>query len=173
MSEIKTCPTLLRRAAGSADEPWLKRLFAQLRGLDAALIEACPALLDQQWQLQRRIFANDYPDARTELILLDGEPIGVLTLDDRPDSLRIVEIGLELCQRGRGLGEQLLREVIAHADRQGKALELAVMRHNPAVRLYQRLGFENLAGVPDEAQLQMRREPAQPVCSLRSASSSR
>ncbi|WP_315810234.1 GNAT family N-acetyltransferase [Pseudomonas sp. C9-3] len=161
MSEIKTRPTLLRRAAGSADEPWLKRLFAQLRGLDAALIEACPALLEQQWQLQQRIFASDFPGARTELLLLDGEPIGVLTIDEGPNSLRIVEIGLEANQRGRGIGECLLREVIAHADRQGKALELAVMRHNPAVRLYQRLGFESLPGVPDEAQWQMRREPAQ------------
>lgn len=163
MSEIKTRPTLLRRAAGSADEPWLKRLFAQLRGLDAALIAACPALLDQQWQLQQRIFASDYPGAHTELILLDGEPIGVLTLDEGPRSLRIVEIGLELHQRGRGVGERLLREVIAHADRQGKTLELAVMRHNPAVRLYQRLGFKSLTVAPDEAQWQMRREPVQPT----------
>ncbi|MGE9762866.1 GNAT family N-acetyltransferase [Pseudomonas sp. PDM20] len=163
MSEIKTRPTLLRRPADSADEPWLKRLFAQLRGLDAALIAACPALLDQQWQLQQRIFASDYPGALTELILLDGEAIGVLTLDDRPDSLRILEIGLEQHQRGRGLGEQLLREVVAHADHQGKALELAVMRHNPAVRLYQRLGFASLGGAPDEAQWQMRREPVQPA----------
>lgn len=163
MSEIKTRPTLLRRAAGSADEPWLKRLFAQLRGLDAAMVEACPALLEQQWQLQQRIFASDYPGACTELILLDGEPIGVLTLDERQDSLRIVEIGLEAHLRGLGVGEQLLLEVIAHADRQGKPLELAVMRHNPAVRLYRRLGFESLAGAPDEAQWQMRREPLQPV----------
>ncbi|MBV7585310.1 GNAT family N-acetyltransferase [Pseudomonas sp. PDM33] len=163
MSEIKTRPTLLRRAAGSADEPWLKRLFAQLRGLDAAMIEACPALLDQQWQLQQRIFASDYPGARTELILLDGEPIGVLTLEEREDSLRIVEIGLEAHQRGRGVGEQLLLEVIAQADHQSKPLELAVMRHNPAVRLYLRLGFERLAGAPDEAQWQMRREPVHPA----------
>ena len=163
MSEIKPHPTLFRRTAGSADQPWLKRLFAQLRGLDAAMVEACPALLEQQWQLQQRIFASDFPGARTELILLDGQPIGVLTLDERQDSLRIVEIGLKPHQRGRGVGEQLLLEVIAHADLQGKPLELAVMRHNPAVRLYQRLGFESLPSAPDEAQWQMRREPAHPA----------
>ncbi|QRY77348.1 GNAT family N-acetyltransferase [Pseudomonas sp. PDNC002] len=163
MSEIKTCFEPRRRAAEDADGPWLKRLFAQLRGLDQTLIDACPGLLEQQWQLQQRIFASDYPAARTELILLGDEPIGVLTLDENPGRLRIVEIGLDARHRGQGVGERLLREVVAYADRQGKALELAVMRHNPAVRLYQRLGFQTLQGAPDDAQWHMRRAPSQPT----------
>ena len=46
-------------------------------------------------------------------------------------------------------------------DLQGKALELAVMRHNPALSLYQRLGFREQPGGDDEVQVQMRREPLQ------------
>lgn len=35
------------------------------------------------------------------------------------------------------------------------------MAHNPAIRLYQRLGFRTLPASAVEVQLQMRREPVQ------------
>jgi len=44
--------------------------------------------------------------------------------------------------RGQGIGSDLLRHLIAAAQRQYPALSLSVSSENPAVRLYQRLGFE-------------------------------
>lgn len=158
---MKAGAELKRRLACDSDEPWLRQLFAQLRGLQPELLAACPELLEQQWQLQRRVFASHYPDARTEVVLIDAEPVGVLTWHEGSKAIRLLDIGLEIRYRGRGLGEWLLRELIGHADLQGKTLELAVMRHNPALRLYQRLGFRALFGAEDEVQLQMRREPQQ------------
>ncbi|MDA8482774.1 GNAT family N-acetyltransferase [Pseudomonas resinovorans] len=161
MTEIKTADMLTKRAATAADEPWMRQLFAQLRGLDPAMIAACPALLEQQWQLQQRVFASHYPEAHTELVLLDDAPIGLITLHEGASTIRVLEIGLEARYRGRGYGQWLLGDLTRHADRQGKALELAVMGHNPAIRLYQRLGFRALPANADEVQLQMRREPVQ------------
>ena len=161
MIEIKTADILTKRAATAADEPWRRQLFAQLRGLDPALIAACPALLEQQWQLQQRVFASHYPEAHTELVLLDDAPIGLITLNEGASTIRVLEIGLEARYRGRGYGQWLLADLTHHADRQGKALELAVMGHNPVIRLYQRLGFRTLPASADEVQLQMRREPVQ------------
>lgn len=158
MNEMRT-GALTRRAAGAADEPWLRQLFAQLRGLQPALLAACPELLEQQWQLQRRVFANHYPEARTEILLLEAAPVGALTWHEGATAIRLLDIGLEERYRGQGLGERLLQELIGQADQQGKALELAVIRHNPALRLYQRLGFQAQPGAQDEVQLQMRREP--------------
>lgn len=165
MNEIKIGGELKRRAASEADEPWLRQLFAQLRGLQPALLAACPALLEQQWQLQQRVFAGHYPEARTEIVLADAVPIGILTWHQGATVIRLLDIGLEERYRGLGLGERLLKELIELADQQGKALELAVMRHNPALRLYQRLGFHTQPGVQDEVQLQMRREPQQALWS--------
>lgn len=119
-------------------------------------------MLEQQWQLQRRVFASHYSDARTEVVLIGAEPVGALTWHEGAQAIRLLDIGLQARYRGQGLGERLLRALISQADQQGKALELAVMRHNPALRLYQRLGFRVLSSAGDEVQLQMRRE-AQPA----------
>lgn len=159
MAEIKTIANFQRRIANETDILWLRQLFAQLRGLSPDLQVACPELLEQQWQLQRQVFASHYPDARTEVVLLDAEPVGALTWHAGATSIRLLDIGLQECYRGKGLGERLLRELIDQADLQGKALELAVMRHNPALRLYLRLGFHVQPGAQNEVQLQMRREP--------------
>src|SRR5262249_34084632 len=43
--------------------------------------------------------------------------------------------------QGRGLGARLIRELLLAAQREGAAVRLSVLRANPALRLYQRLGF--------------------------------
>lgn len=159
MDEIKTNETLHKRCASDMDEPWLRWLFAQLRGLQPELLVACPGLLEQQWQLQRRVFASQYPDACTEVVLLGDTPVGVLSWHESATVIRLLEIGLEQHYRGLGLGGRLLSDLLQHADQRGKALELAVMPHNPALRLYRRLGFRVQTGHDDQLQLQMRREP--------------
>ncbi|WP_353981958.1 GNAT family N-acetyltransferase [Salinicola endophyticus] len=159
MAEIKTIANFRRRIANETDTPWLRQLFAQLRGLSPDLQATCPELLEQQWQLQRRVLTSHYPRALTEIVLIDAEPVGALTWHAGATSIRLLDIGLEAQHRGQGLGERLLKELIGQADLQGKALELAVMRHNPALRLYLRLGFHVQSGAQDEVQLQMRREP--------------
>lgn len=43
----------------------------------------------------------------------------------------------------RGIGQRLIEESVARLDAQGlRELHLAVTRDNPAIRLYQRLGFQ-------------------------------
>lgn len=151
-------PALQIRPAQAADEPWQRQLFANLRGFDPAMLAACPPLLDQQWQLQQA-FLNDYPEAQTQIILSAGRAIGIITLHQRTNIWRLLEIGLEPNYRSQGIGQRLLHALTELADSQGQVLELAVMPHNPALRLYQRLGFIALAESEADLQLQMRREP--------------
>lgn len=171
-ADCAAVPTLQLRPAQPADEPWQRQLFANLRGLDPAMLAACPPLLDQQWQLQQRAFMHDYPGARTQIILSAGQAIGVITLHQGTSAWRLLEIGLEPDCRGQGIGQRLLQALTEFADSQGQTLELAVMRHNPALRLYQRLGFVALAESAADLQLQMRRESDQTSCCKRSASNS-
>ena len=44
-------------------------------------------------------------------------------------------------RQGQGLGTQIIKDVLAAADRQGLAVELQVFSENPAARLYEKLGF--------------------------------
>jgi ribosomal protein S18 acetylase RimI-like enzyme len=52
-----------------------------------------------------------------------------------------ISIGVKQVARGQGVGEMLLRSLIAEATRRGLGLCLNVRSTNPARRLYERVGF--------------------------------
>lgn len=57
-----------------------------------------------------------------------------------------VSIGVVESFRGQGVGASLLRALRLEADRRGVGLCLNVRDTNPAVRLYQKIGFERVHG---------------------------
>ena len=60
----------------------------------------------------------------------------------------LIEISLLPEQRGKGVGAQLIEGVIAEATSAGKRVSLTVEQQNPAIRLYQRLGFTTVEERP-------------------------
>jgi ribosomal protein S18 acetylase RimI-like enzyme len=61
-----------------------------------------------------------------------------------------ISVAVEPDQRGRGVGTALLRALCELARQEGiAALSLSVERDNPALRLYQRLGFVEVEGTAD------------------------
>ena len=75
------------------------------------------------------------------MILVDGEPAGRLYLHRGPSEIRIVDIALVPEHRGGGVGTRLLEDLFAEADEGGKSVTIHVERMNPALSLYERLGF--------------------------------
>ena len=59
--------------------------------------------------------------------------------------------------RGRGLGTALLRHLLDRADREHDAVSLSVSLSNPARRLYERFGFQAVAGPAGGAVVMLRR----------------
>jgi GNAT superfamily N-acetyltransferase len=57
-----------------------------------------------------------------------------------------VSIGVREDARGQGIGEALLRSLIQEAKRRGVGLCLNVRDSNPALRLYERVGFRLVPG---------------------------
>jgi ribosomal protein S18 acetylase RimI-like enzyme len=57
-----------------------------------------------------------------------------------------LSIGVNPNMRGRGVGEKLMRALIAEAADRGLGLCLSVRSENPARRLYTRLGFRDIPG---------------------------
>jgi ribosomal protein S18 acetylase RimI-like enzyme len=55
--------------------------------------------------------------------------------------MRIIDIALLPAWRGRGIGGRLLRGLQEEAAAGSKPLTIHVERMNPALRLYERLGF--------------------------------
>ncbi|RSS82001.1 GNAT family N-acetyltransferase [Streptomyces sp. WAC06614] len=83
-----------------------------------------------------------------------GAPLGHVSLLRRADGsgARLGRVLIAPEARGRGLGEQLLTQVLdrAFGELDLPAVDLGVYTHNTAaVRLYERLGFRTEAVLPD------------------------
>ena len=102
------------------------------------------AFLDQQFAAQSQHYAEHYPTARFDIIEREGQPIGRLYVDVWPTQIRIVDIALLPQARGEGIGTFLLRNVFAEATAAGKRVTIHVEAFNPALRLYERLGFRQV-----------------------------
>jgi ribosomal protein S18 acetylase RimI-like enzyme len=89
-------------------------------------------------------YSKHYHDADFLIIEREGKRIGRLYLWRGRDDIRIVDIALIAEARGAGIGGALLREVMEEAARSGKTASIHVERENPALHLYQRLGFEQV-----------------------------
>ena len=99
------------------------------------------AFLRMQFDAQDAWWRENYAQARFDVILVDGEPAGRLYVHRGPSEIRIVDIALLPEYRGGGVGTRLLEDLLAEGDEDGKSLTIHVERMNPALRLYERLGF--------------------------------
>jgi len=65
-----------------------------------------------------------------------------LYLDNSDHEIRIVDIALlpQFC--GQGIGGKILKTILETGDQAHKAVSIHVEKNNPALNLYQRLGFQ-------------------------------
>jgi GNAT superfamily N-acetyltransferase len=109
--------------------------------------DAMRGYVEQTWgrwdpEEQRRKHADDFTPATHRIVLVDEEAAGLVALEDLPDHLWLVKLYLRAPYRGRGIGSQLLRDVLGAARALGKPVRLRVLRVNTgARRLYERHGF--------------------------------
>jgi len=138
-------PAITRRAVCPEDKEFLYALYASTRAMEMAMTgwsdEEKESFLRMQFHAQTTDYARNYTDAQFDLILCDGEPAGRLYLDRRQDEIRIVDIALMPEFRNRGIGSDLLADVMSEAEGRGKAVTIHVEINNPAMALYNRLGF--------------------------------
>lgn len=145
-SRPSSYPGITLRPLEDRDGDLLFRLFAAARPDLLAAIAGWSAaerdtLLRMQFDARETQYARDYPDARVDVIVSGGEPIGGLYVALRPGELQIVDVTLLPEHRNRGIGRALLEDLLAEAGRSGRRVSLHVERSNPARRLYERLGF--------------------------------
>lgn len=94
-----------------------------------------------QFDAQDAWWHENYAEATFDVILADGEPAGRLYVHRGRSEIRIVDIALLPEQRGKGVGTRLLEDLLAEGDAGAKRVTIHVERMNPALRLYDRLGF--------------------------------
>jgi GNAT superfamily N-acetyltransferase len=79
---------------------------------------------------------------RGQIVQVDNQPVGVLTLADWGDQLHLVWMALLPTWQGQGLGSELMACCQDRALKLGKPLTLQVLRNNPAVTFYEKFGFK-------------------------------
>lgn len=136
------------RPATPADYDFMRRLYHATRAeemLQFPLDEAQKAaFLDQQFAAQFQHYGIHYPTCERNIIEKDGQPIGRLWIDEWKDQIRLVDIALLAPWRGSGAGTRLVKDVLARGRRAGKPVTIHVEGFNPALRLYERLGFQHV-----------------------------
>ena len=133
------------RPVGPDDQPFLLRVYAGTRAEELAPLpwtdEQKAAFVGHQFAAQSAHYAEHYTGMSSDVIVAEGVPAGRLLVARWSEEIRIVDIALLAEFRGGGVGTGLLRDLIAEARKAGKRLSIHVEVHNPAMGLYERLGF--------------------------------
>lgn len=146
MSEVRTtAPAVALRPVTPEDLPFLERVYGSTRAEELALVdwsdEQKAAFVRMQFAAQHSYYQEHYGDADFLVIQVDGVPAGRLYVARWPRQIRLVDITLLPEHRGSGIGTALLGDLMAEATAAGKTLTIHVEVYNPALRLYERLGF--------------------------------
>jgi ribosomal protein S18 acetylase RimI-like enzyme len=144
MAALATAAITLR-PAGPDDDTLLRRVYASVRADELAQVqwsdEVKDVFLRHQFDAQHAHYRENYVGASFDVIEVDGEPVGRLYVARWSDEIRIMDIALLPEHRGAGVGTALLRELLDEGAQSGKRVSIHVEMNNPALRLYERLGF--------------------------------
>lgn len=139
------------------DDNFIYEVYASTRADELAgipwTVPQKDAFVRMQLELRERQYRAEYPAAITEVILRGGIPAGTMITLKTADAMRLMDIAILPQFRGAGIGTTILRRL----QKEGKKVSLHVLKQNPAVHLYAKLGFVSVA--EDSMYLQMAWSP--------------
>jgi len=101
-------------------------------------------------------FRLRWEPTQVRIIQLDESDIGWLQSVIEDDTLFLAQIFIDTAFQRRGIGTEVMKRLIGEAARAHQAMTLGVVKKNPAMRLYRRLGFQITHD--DDRKFYMRRE---------------
>lgn len=108
---------------------------------------------------QEASFLDWFKLEEVSVITANGIDVGWIQCRPGRDEIFLGSLYVLPSMQSQGIGTHVLRSLLNHAANQSKVLTLAVMKLNPAVRLYKRLGFRITH--QDEYKLYMRADSQQ------------
>lgn len=140
---MTTATTL--RPIDDGDRDFLFELYASTRADEMALLDwdsgQKQSFLEMQFHAQHTYYQEQFRQAAFDVVMSGGERIGRLYIDRRPDEIRVIDIALLPAYRGRGIGSGLMAGILDEARQAGLPVRIHVERFNPAMHLYNRIGF--------------------------------
>jgi ribosomal protein S18 acetylase RimI-like enzyme len=146
---VTTAREISLRPPGPGDAEVLYRIYASTREEELAVVpwdaSTKEAFLRMQFAAQDTYYHANFPQASYDLIMGGEQVLGRLYLDRGEMAWNVIDIALLPEHRGKGIGSRLMTEVLAEAGAADKPVQIHVERFNPARRLYDRLGFRQIA----------------------------
>jgi GNAT superfamily N-acetyltransferase len=146
------------RDAMPADRQFLARLYEDTRRQEISAwgwpTEQQEQFLRTQFDAQYRWYRAGFPDASDRIICAEEAAVGRILTALESGGMRLIDIALLEEHRNRGIGGKLLCQLQQDCTTRGCALCLQVLQGNPAIRLYQRLGFERSGMDPMYVQME-------------------
>lgn len=153
MSESGQAPTKLPgegnvclRPVTAEDDEFLLTVYTSSREEELAQVVWAEGQKDAfvrwQFEMQRREYDAHFPDARYEVILVEGRPAGRIWVGSDDKEIRLLDIALLKEFQNRGIGTFLLRRLMDEAAAANKLLRhMVFILNTEAQRFYERLGF--------------------------------
>lgn len=85
-------------------------------------------------------FRKDFHVEEVTIIQTDEERIGYFSLSDREEEAYLSNIQLSPAVQNQGIGTEIMKTILK--ENAAKAIRLTTFQDNPAMRLYEKLGFE-------------------------------
>ena len=94
---------------------------------------------------QRARFARGWSAPELQVIMVDGNAAGMLSVADRPNDIYLWDIELDPAFQGRGIGSAVIQGLQSSSAERGMPLLLEVFAVNDRAKaLYARLGFREV-----------------------------
>ena len=102
------------------------------------------AFVVMQSMAQEADYKKNFPDALFEIILFNKKPAGRVYTNETGNEIQLIDISLLPEYRGKGIGTVILSGLIKRSEDKQIPVTLHVLPDNPALNLYQRMGFKHI-----------------------------
>jgi ribosomal protein S18 acetylase RimI-like enzyme len=137
------------RPAQPEDAAFMLAAYASTRADEMALLdwsfEQKQAFVQMQYTAQAQHYASYYPTAEYFVIMGGQTMLGRLIVCRSPSDILMMDIALLPEYRHQGTGAAVISDLMAEAEQAGIPMRLHVETFNPALHLYERLGFSKTA----------------------------
>jgi ribosomal protein S18 acetylase RimI-like enzyme len=138
--------TMVLRPVTKLDQDFLLSVYASSREKELAQVEWGEGqkefFVRRQFETQQREYETRFPDARYDVILVDGQPAGRIWVGADEKQIRLLDIAILSDFQNRGVGTTLLNQLIEEARSANKRLRhMVFVLNDDAYRFYERLGF--------------------------------
>ena len=143
--DTKGLKNITFREIDEKDRPFLCKLYGSSREAEMAVVpwteNQKQQFIQMQFDAQHQHYQEYFPHAHYLIIQQSTEILGRIYIDRRENVIALIDILLTPSYRNHGIGSSLLKILIEEAIDTSKCIQIHVEKNNPAMQLYQRLGF--------------------------------